>query len=94
MLRGSLSKYKNVYGQTLDVKLMQNIKIMIYKHALIYRCVGAKPTAGTLFRYDGAAARFRSAAHSILRYVSKFRNMHDGCIKRSITLKSPNTRTI
>ena len=46
---------------------------MIYKHALICRCVGAKPTAGAPFRDDGAAARFRSAAHSILRYISKFR---------------------
>ena len=46
---------------------MQNITIVINKHALIYRCVGAKPTAGAPFRDDGGAARFRSAAHSILR---------------------------
>ena len=46
---------------------MQNIRIIINKHALIYRCVGAKPTTGAPFRDDGGAARFRSAANSILR---------------------------
>ena len=46
---------------------MQNIRVIINKHVLIYRCVGAKPTTGAPFRDDGGAARFRSAANSILR---------------------------
>ena len=46
---------------------MQNIKVSIYKHAFIYRCVKSKMSAGAPLRDDGGAARFRSAAHSILR---------------------------
>jgi hypothetical protein len=39
------------------------------------RCVGAKPTAGAAFRDDGGAARFRSAAHSILSHPGNRQHM-------------------